>query len=242
MALFIEWGEWIIALVVLVLGTMIQGSIGFGVALLGAPVLYWIDSSLIPGPMLVAGMAAPFMILMRERRALHRAGVIWAIPGQLSGAGAGGLILARVEEAQMSLVFGVLVLAAVALSVVSGAPRPTGPRLLAGGLLSGFMATTTSIGGPPLALAYQGVSGAQLRASLSAVFVVGAFGSLGALALVGRFGLQELVLGLSLLPGIMLGFWLSGYTAQALDRLWLRGAVLAVSALAGMAAIVQGLA
>lgn len=238
----IELGEWVLATLVLIVGTVVQGSIGFGVALLGAPVLYWIDPVLVPGPMLVVGMVTPLMILIRERRDLDVAGIRWAIPGQLSGAGLAGVVLARVDESHLSLIFGTLVLLAVGLSLVAGAPRPTGRRLLAGGTLSGFMATATSIGGPPLALAYQGVSGARLRASLSAVFVVGAFGSLGALAWIGRFGATELFLGLSLLPGIAIGFWLSGYTARALDRRWLRGAVLGVSAVAGLAAVVQALA
>ncbi|MFP4183671.1 MAG: sulfite exporter TauE/SafE family protein [Halorhodospira sp.] len=226
---------------VLLAGTVVQGSIGFGVALLGAPILYWVDPLLVPGPMLVAGMAAPLMILLRERRSLDTGGIRWAIPGQLSCAGLAGLMLARVDEAQLSLLFGTLVLLAVVLSLVAGAPRPTGGRLLAGGLSSGFMATATSIGGPPLALAYQGVHGSRLRASLSAVFVVGALGSLGTLWLIGRFGVTELLLGLSLLPGVAVGFWISAYTARLLDRRWLRGAVLGISAIAGWAAVMQAL-
>ncbi len=237
----IEPVEWLAATAVLIIGTVIQGSVGFGVALFGAPILFWIDPVLVPGPMLVVGMAAPLLILARERRALDTGGIQWAIPGQLAGSAMAGAVLAQVDEARLSLLFGILVLVAVALSLVAGSPRPTGPKLLGGGLLSGFMATATSIGGPPLALAYQGVHGARLRASLSAVFVVGGVAALGALAWIGRFGVAELLLGLSLLPGIVIGFWISGYTARALDKRWLRGAILGISAAAGLAAVGQAL-
>ncbi len=237
----IEITEWLLATLVLFAGTVVQGSIGFGVALIGAPILYWIDPGWVPGPMLVVGMALPLAMLIRERQSLDVVGIRWAIPGQLTGAALAAFVLARVDETHVSLIFGGLVLLAVVLSVVAGAPKPTGRRLLLGGSLSGFMATATSIGGPPLALAYQGVSGARLRASMSAVFVVGAIGSLSGLAIIGRFGVDELLLGLSLLPGVAAGFWVSNYTARLLDRRWLRGAILSVSAVAGLAAVVQSL-
>ncbi len=229
--------EWLLATVVLLVGTIIQGSVGFGVALLGAPVLFWIDPGLVPGPMLIVGMALPFLILVRERRSLDVRGVRWAVPGQLSGAAVAALVLAEISNQGLSLIFGLLVLFAVALSAFAGAPKPTPGRLLAAGSMSGFMATATSIGGPPLALVYQAAPGGRLRATLSAIFVVGGFGSLTALAWIGRFGMEEFLAGLSLLPGVLAGFWLSGYTARALDRAWLRPAVLAVSAVAGAAAV-----
>lgn len=241
MPIGIDAADWALACAVLLVGTVVQGSVGFGVALLGAPILFWIHPGLVPGPVLVVGMVLPLLILIRERHALDTAGVRWAIPGQLSGAAAAGVLLARIDAAALSLLFGLLVLLAVALSLASSAPRPTPGRLLAAGALSGFMATATSIGGPPLALAYQGVRGPRLRASLSAVFVVGACGSLTALTLIGRFGLTELLVGLSLLPAIGAGFLLSTYTAHALDRRWLRGAVLAVSAAAGLIAVGRAL-
>ncbi|BAU58797.1 hypothetical protein HH1059_20880 [Halorhodospira halochloris] len=236
----IELSEWLIACAILLLGTVIQGSIGFGLALFGAPLLYWLNQDLVPGPMLVVGMSLPLLIVIREWRAMDVQGVKWTIPGQLSGAVLAGLVLAVVDESLLSLLFGVLVLLAVILSALAGAPRITPGRLLSAGTLSGFMATATSIGGPPLAIAYQSVSGARLRASLSAVFVVGAFGSLSALAVIGRFGLEEMLIGLSLLPPILIGFWVSIYTATIFDRQWLRAAVLGVSAVAGLAAIGQG--
>lgn len=236
----LELNSWLLACLILLFGTVIQGSIGFGLALLGAPLLYLINEDFVPGPMLVVGMSLPLLILIREWRFLDTAGVKWAIPGQLGGAVLAGVVLALVSEAYLSLMFGAMVLVAVVISLIAGAPRITPGRLLTAGTLSGFMATATSIGGPPLALAYQSVTGARLRASLSAVFVVGACGSLTALAIIGRFGSDELLLGLLLLPPILLGFWVSTYTAEHLAHNWVRGAVLGVSALAGMVAVVRG--
>jgi hypothetical protein len=233
--------EWLIACTVLILGAIVQGSVGFGIALLGAPVLFLLNPLLVPAPMLMVGLSLPALILWRDHHGLDPNGLRWALPGQLAGTALAAMVVAALPEDGLALTFGVLVLLAVAISAVARAPSPSRGHLLTAGSLSGFMATATSIGGPPLALVYQGASGPRLRATLSSIFVPGGLAALTALYFAGRFGRAELWAGLALLPAVAVGFWLSGYTARALDRAWLREAVLGVSALAGAAAIVRAL-
>lgn len=231
--------EWLVASAVLVLGAVIQGSVGFGVGLLGAPILFLINPFLVPGPMIVVGLALPALILLRERAALEVRALPWALPGQLAGVSLSAAVMASLPDDALALFFGLLVLAAVGLSYKGWAPTPTRANLAIAGGLSGFMATATSIGGPPLALIYQTASGAHLRATLSAIFIPGGFMALGALAVAGRFGFAELLGGLALVPAVWIGFWLSGFTNRFLDRAWLRPAVLAVSGLAGAGAVIR---
>ena len=235
-------GEWLLASLVLVGGAVVQGSVGFGVALLGAPLLFLVEPALVPAPMLVAGLTLPALILVRDRAGLEKGPVAWALPGFLVGSVVAGGVVASLPQGGLALVFGSLVLLAVALSALGWAPaEPRGGHLVAAGTLAGFMATATSIGGPPLALVFQSASGLRLRATLSAIFVPGGLFALLSLGMVGRFGGTELVLGLALLPAVVAGFWLSGFTARALDRAWLRPAVLAVSAIAGAGAVARAL-
>ena len=232
--------EWLLASLVLVGGAIVQGSVGFGVALVGAPLLFLVNPALVPAPMLIAGLFLPALILIRDRAGLEMGPVAWAVPGFMAGSILAGGVVAALPESGLALVFGSLVLLAVALSALGWAPAyPRRGHLAAAGTLAGFMATATSIGGPPLALVFQHASGHRLRATLSAIFVPGGLFALLSLAAVGRFGATELALGLSLLPAIFAGFWLSSFTAHALDRAWLRHAVLAVSALAGGGAVVR---
>lgn len=234
--------EWLAATAVIVAGTVLQGSIGFGVALVGAPLLYLVEPALIPAPMIIVGMSVPALILWRERRAVAAADVAAVLPGTVMGVLLAWATLSVVSERALGLLFGVLVLLAVTLSLWRRLPV-RGPALLAAaGGLSGFMATTTSIGGPPLALAFQDRSGPGLRGTLSACFVPLGLLALAALYGAGRLGAAELVAGLGLLPAVVVGFAISARTARALDRHWLRAAVLAVSAAAGAAAIVRALA
>jgi uncharacterized membrane protein YfcA len=115
--------------------------------------------------------------------------------------------------------------------------RPTTGTLVSAGLASGFMGTATSIGGPPMAMVYQRVTGPQLRATLAAYFVFGASFSLLTLAVAGEFGAHELELGLTLLPGVLAGFALSWLAARVLDRGYTRIAVLGCSAASALVLI-----
>ena len=234
--------EWLVASVVLIGGAVVQGSVGFGVALLGAPLLFLLNPVLVPGPMLIAGLTLPALILARDHRGLAKGAVAWALPGFFVGAILAGGVVASLPASGLALVFGSLVLLAVGLSALGWAPaEPQGRHLTVAGSLAGFMATATSIGGPPLALVFQHASGAHLRATLSAIFVPGGVMALFSLAAVGRLDGAAVLAGLALLPAIFAGFWLSSYTARALDRSWLRHAVLVVSAVAGVGAIVRAL-
>lgn len=233
--------EWIAAAAVVFGGTVIQGSLGFGVALVGAPLLYLIHPALVPAPMIVVGLLVSALVAWRERAGLDVAVVGRVLPGLFLGVALAGLLMGVLPTDVLGLLFGVLVLLAVALSI-GLPPLAPGPRLLfAAGGLSGFMGTATSIGGPPLALAFQTYRGPRLRGTISACFVPSAALSLIALAWSGHMDTARLLLGLSLVPPVALGFVVSARTARALDRQWLRGGVLAISALAGIMAIVKAL-
>ncbi len=116
--------------------------------------------------------------------------------------------------------------------------RPTPVVLFGAGAASGFMATAAGLGGPPVALVYQRESGLRLRGTLAAYFIVGSMLSLVALALVGRFGADELRLSVFLVPGTALGYFMSRPAAAYLDAGRTRAAVLTVSALTALSVIV----
>ena len=63
--------------------------------------------------------------------------------------------------------------------------------------------------------------------------------ALVALALIGRLGRAELILALSLLPALGVGFLASRYGARLLDRGYIRPAILGVSGLAAVITIVR---
>lgn len=222
-------------------GAAIQGSVGFGLNLVAAPALLAIDTRLVPGPAAFLSLALTLLIVQREREAADLRGVGWALAGRLPGTVAGAVAVALLSERQLGTAFAAILLLAVAMTASGWRLRPTPAALVVAGVLSGFMGTTTSIGGPPMALVYQDADGPTIRATLAAFLAVGISISLVSLAAVGRFGGPEIRASLVLLPSLVAGFAVSRWIAPWLDRRHTRTAVLAVSAGSALALLVRAL-
>lgn len=230
----------LVAVVVIAVSAAIHGAVGFGVNLLAVPVLLVLDSSFVPGPALVAGLLLSLLMAGREFGSVDpRFG--WAVVGLLPGTALALGLLAVVPQDALGVPLGLLVLAAVGLSAMRWQPSPTRPALLVAGTASGFLATAASIGGPPMALLYANSAGAKLRSTLSMFFVAAGVLSLVALAAVGRFGAAELQVSAAFLPGVLAGFALSGPLRRLVDRGHSRPAVLGLSGVAAVGAVIEGL-
>lgn len=234
-------GELALVVAITAAGACVQGGIGFGLGLLGAPVLALIDQRFVPGPLIAAGVLLTLGVLHRERRDLRFGVIRWAFAGRIVGSACGAAAVAAVSEHALGLLFGSLILVAVALSVAGRSVAPSPGTLLGAGTLSGFMGTAVSVGGPPIALVYQRHRGPELRATMAAFMVFGALVSLAMLVAFGEYGVEELRLSAVLLPGIALGFSASRVLARYLDRGWLRPTVLGFSALSALALVVESL-
>lgn len=110
-------------------------------------------------------------------------------------------------------------------------------------IFSALMGTITGVGGPPIGLAYQNASPRRIVGSLSAIFVPTSLMSLTALWFLGRFQLSDVVLALSLLPGMLGGFWLSsritGMRGQRIPVPVYKWLMLSVAALASVYTILR---
>ena len=226
---------------IVAVGAAVQGAVGFGLALVAAPVLVQIDPRLVPGPMLFASTVMLMLTIWRDREGIDLSGVGWSVLGRLPGTVLGAITVGAIASEKLELVVGAIVLLAVAMSVSRPRIHPTPWTLMSAGVLSGFMGTTSSIGGPPIAMVYQHETGVRLRGTLASFFLIGGLMSLVALRVVGRLGLEELTWSIALLPGIFLGFALSSRVAPIIDRGYTRKAVLTTSTIAAAILIVRRL-
>jgi uncharacterized protein len=232
--------ELLVAGTTVAVGACVQGAVGFGFALIGAPILALVDPHLVPVPMSLASLLLTGGMSYRNRGAIH-VGVRWAILGRVPGALLGAYAIATLPERPLAVTFGVLVLAAVAVSISGVSVPPSTRSLLAAGAISGFSGTTVAIDGPPMALLYQQLPGATLRGTMSLYFLVGGVLSLAALSAFGRLGASELRAAVELAPFVLLGFALSGRAARVLDRGYTRVAVLLLAAASAIVLIAHEL-
>ena len=232
---------YLLSFIILTCGAIIQGSVGFGLGLLAVPLLILIDPDFIPGPLLLIAFFLNIMITFREREGADYPSLKWIIPGRLLGTIIAASILRFLPDNILGILFGTLILMAVGISS-SGVHLSIKPvNLLGIGSLSGFMATSIGVGGPPLAILYQQESGKKIRGTLAAVFLIGTLMAIISLVIIGRFGYKELHLSVISFPAMILGFYLSGKTAKYLDRGFLRPAVLIISTLSAIVVIIKSL-
>jgi len=224
----------LLAIMVMTAGTALQSTVGFGLGLVAGPLLVLIDRAYIPGPMLFAALLLTAIMAFRERQAIDWSGLKYSILGRLLSTPVAAVIMGMVSTTLFDFLFGSMILAAVCMSLVHSRVQP-GPRnIFLAGIASGFMSTLCAIGGPPLALVYQNARGPALRANLSILFTVGCLISLVALALIGRFGYNELIRSLVLLIGVTIGLLVSKPLVRVLDNYTIRPYVLVVCTLAAL--------
>jgi uncharacterized membrane protein YfcA len=231
----------IFAFIISSCGALLQGSVGFGLGLIGVPLLVLIDPVYVPGPVLFAAFFLNLLIFLRERHAIHIKGLHWAVIVRITGAISGAMILIAIPQKSVSVMFGLMVLLAIGISLVGFHPKLTSTNIFGAGVASGIMGTTSSIGGPPMALIYQKQEGPTIRGTLSGIFIFGTIISLIALTIIGRFGFGEINATAVLMPGVFLGFLLSNRSTKILDRGFTRTAVLVTSAISGIVVILRSL-
>jgi uncharacterized membrane protein YfcA len=225
--------------VIVALGAVLQGSVGFGLGVFSVPFLLLIAPELVPGPLLASTIPITTLITIREHKDVRWHDLGWALGARVFGIWAAVTVLTSLSADRLALVSGVFVLVAVALTA-SGVDLPPRPPVLVGaGFLSGLIGTVVAIGGPAIALVYQRQSGPSIRGTLSAYFLVGIIMSLTWLAAEGLFGVSQLRLTVALLPAVLLGYLASGRLARVLDRGYIRPAILILSAAASVAVVLK---
>ncbi len=230
--------EFAAATVVMALGSVLQGSIGFGLALFAAPLLALIDAHLAPGPLLVANVVLTALMARREWHQVRVGDLGWSLGGRVIGIAIAVGIMSGLSTHGLELFFGGIVLLGVLITALGLSFKLNPGTLVGAGLVSGIMGTATAIGGPPMAIVYQRESGPSFRGTLSAYFTIGAVLSALGLIWAGRFGIQDLISGLLLCPGVAAGYLASHRFIGHVDRKGIRPAVLTVSAISAIVLIV----
>ncbi|MEO3750666.1 sulfite exporter TauE/SafE family protein [Streptomyces sp. B6B3] len=223
------------------LGSVVQSSVGLGLSLVAAPALVIVDPGMMPGALLIATMTLPLLTMFGDWNAIHWRGLVWSLPARVPGALAGAWLVGALTPEALGAVVGVMVLLAVAATLWAVRIRIGPASLLTAGALGGVTGTATAIGGPPLALLYQHESAPRVRGTLGCYFSLGAVISMGALQLNGELVANQLAMGLALVPFVLAGF-LAGRPLRArLGTGPVRTALLVVVSVSGVTLVARAL-
>ncbi|MDH3308971.1 MAG: sulfite exporter TauE/SafE family protein, partial [Acidimicrobiia bacterium] len=79
-------GTLIVAAIVTLVAGAVQGTIGFGSAVLAVPILTMVDPALTPIPQILLSLPLTITVLARERTRIDLRGTGWVLLGRLPGA------------------------------------------------------------------------------------------------------------------------------------------------------------
>lgn len=232
---------YIVIAVAVVLAAALQASIGFGMGMLAAPVVALVDPGLIPGTLIILAAVVTSMVVLTERQHIDLGGTGWALVGRVPGTIIGALLVVVLPERGLALMLAGVVLLGVLLTSAGWRPAPVRPTLVVAGASSGLLGTATSIGGPPMALVWQGKQGPGYRGTISGFFLVGSAFSVLVLALTGSIDQAILVAVVLLIPAPIIGFGLSLLVNRHLSPTGLRRTAIGVSCFGAVLLIVQQL-
>ena len=228
----------VLAVAVLV-GAVVQGTVGLGLGLVAAPVASLVAPAVVPELLLWLAMLMAAQTMVGEHRGTDWRGLAWALPPRAVGTVLGVWVVAAAPDRVIGIAVGIMVLVSVLLTVRTVTLPVNRVTLPVAGFVSGVTGTATSIGGPPLAILYQHHRAAVLRPTLAAYFAIGAALSLIGLAVVGEVRTEVTLLALCLAPLLVVGNRLSVPVRRRLPAEAVRAAVLVVCAASALALLVR---
>ncbi|QCB27855.1 Sulfite exporter TauE/SafE [Corynebacterium endometrii] len=159
------------------------------------------------------------------------------LPGSVAGAWA----VASLSHRGLSVFIGIAVILAMMLSSFGWTPRYNKQNVAIASVASGFLGTSTAIGGPPLALVLKSQQASKMRGTLSATFVTASLVSIGMLMGSGQFNGEIWTVAAMYLPVVLGGLWAATKVSRHIDKARLNKLVVGVSIGAAIALIVKAI-
>lgn len=206
--------SWWLAALALAAGCLIQTALGFGMAVLAAPIIVLVRPEWVPVVLTVTALSLSLMNVWHLRRGIQARAMMAPILTRIPGTLVGAWILVQLPVQALQILVALSVLVAVLVSAFGRAFEATPTRLGLAGFVSGIMGTTTSIGGPPMALVMQHGPAGTTRANLALYFTYSCVLSLVSYQFAGLLTPQLWLESLSFVPAALLGFAL-GRLGQA---------------------------
>lgn len=220
----------------LFVGAAIQGTIGFGMVVIAYPIILIVEPALVPQSTIVCALPTLAFMAWRHRGDSDWSEVGWFSLGRVPGYAGAVLILGYATREALTIVGGLTVLVAVALSLWAPGVARTPPTLAVGGLASAFFGASTGIGGPPVGLLYQNEQGERMRSTVSLQMLFGAPVSFGVLIASGHLDGTDIRTGIALLPFTLAGTYAARWVIPHFDDR-LRPLILSTCGLAAIFAL-----
>lgn len=238
----LQWSVIFLAMIAILVGAIIQGATGLGFGMVSAPALLLIHPIFVPGPMLLFAMVVSLLVVLRDWREIDFKGLGLSISGRIPGTVLAALAFSLIPFALYGLIFGIMILIAVTLTSTKPKIMPSTGVLISAGFFSGFMGTLTSVGAPPMALAYQHGQPEVIRSTLASFFLIGGAISIFALYQFDKFSMDHVYITAIFILPLFIGFRISSIIVPKLNQKIVRRFMLSVSGISAVILIIKSMA
>lgn len=229
---------WLICALALLIGCTLQAALGFGMALIAAPVIVMIKPHWVPYIMAVMALAVSLNTCWDQRKDIQWKNMMPSMLARIPGTFLGTWLLVVMSLQHLQIAVAIMVMLSVFITMKLQPFPATKNNLAIAGFVSGITGTTTSIGGPPIALVMQHSAGTTARANLSAFFVYSCIISIAGYQYIGLMTTETWLVGLSMVPMAFLGFWAGKRIQKYVDNRF-RPILLVMCTLSALTALIN---
>ncbi len=238
---FLTFTELLLCCAVVIFASILQVSIGMGFGMLASPLIALIKPELVPGSILAMGLFVAFSGAWRERVNISWTELKLGVGGRIIGSITAFIVLLIIPDVEsFFVVFGIVMLVAIAMTAFGRKVDFTETNLLQLSIISGLMGSITAVGAPPMAIIYHDRDPAIVRPTLNAFFFSGSVLGLISLGSSGWISVQDFIAAVIFLPAMFFGILVSGPFKGLPNRL-MSSILLGLSALASISLIIRGL-
>ena len=237
---------WIFALCAVLFAAFIRGLAGFGLALILAPILLL---TLNPVAVVVINLfltlLSNILVVLRSFVSVNFKRILPMTLSSLLGIPLGAWIISVISPTTLKILIGTVIIC-FAVPVAIGFRKTFASERLSSsiaGFFSGILASSTSLGGPPVVLFMhsQDWSKELIHPSLAAYFIFLACCSLGALSLSGQVNVGMITTAASLAPAMIVGVSLGMIAFRRVNARFFRALSVSIVICAGLLGVVSGL-
>ncbi len=197
---------WWLAAGALFMGCAVQTALGFGMAVIAAPIIVLFRPEWVPVIMTIVALVLSVQNALSQRSGIEWKHISPAMISRIPGTILGAWVLTQMPVQMLQVMVALMVFAAIFVTAFARPFPATAKNLTLAGFISGITGTTTSIGGPPMALVMQHAASHNTRANLSIYFVYSCITSLISYQLLGVMNTTLWLTGFSFIPVAFLGY------------------------------------
>jgi uncharacterized membrane protein YfcA len=233
--------SFILANSIIIVASILQMVTGISVGMLIVPFLAMISYTLIPAPIVLASLVLTTLMAYKGKDHIDTKNLPQIGIGMLLGIFVSIALLINIHFEYLGVLYGVFILISVVISIKIKSFKLNKTINYVGGFISGVMGATALSGGHVLALLFQNHKLESIKATLSFVYTIFSIVLLIVFYINGKFQYLDMVLGIYMMPGFLIGYLLSPYFVKYFNKQYTKVVVLIMASIAAIVLIIKAI-